>query len=223
MPISIGYSYYNTQEISYPEKISVYWSHMTLFIDSSINSSTSSIRAFSIFNILSDFFNYPVALIIFLVIDIKMAKMLKKTLREREKIISSEKIKRENDQTINRAFQMAILNALVIFLLKLPIFISSILEFYFKEVFSRRYGYFSLDTALYNSKDSFSFTSFYFDMKGYYVLASFSNLLYTTSTSLTLLFYFKFDKNFQTTFDRSILKKKVYVKPTKINSVNATV
>lgn len=122
---SFGYFSDDFSDLSYPERFSMF---------SIINIKQTEVRVYMGFDCFVDLVNYILFMVVFLVLDIKMVKELKKTLKEREKLDNSERKKRENEQAINRAILLAILNLIWYVFLKSPILVNSILEFIVHEI-----------------------------------------------------------------------------------------
>lgn len=165
-------------------------------------------RAFLIVNSLCDLINYLIFSAIHLFMDIKIFKELKKTINEKaERTEQSEKQKRKNEQTIKRAMTMVILNLTSNLLLKFPLLLNAFIEFYVEEI--QRETVDQNDNYIY-SKNFIFYYCYYYKSCDWFDL--FSNLLFYVSISLSFLFFFKFDKNFESSFRRSVLKEDEYIK-----------
>lgn len=169
------------------------------------------IRVYSVFNCISDVANYPMFLVFNLIVDVKMVFRLKKTFAN--KLLNSisnsmsEKKKREMENSINRAILFVILNATITLALKVPVLVNSIMEFAFSEYLFTK----SKDEPLLELKMRKNGNILHYmaeDLNFFEFFDSFSNLLYLISLALTFVFYFKFDKNFNSSFQLLFFKRK---------------
>jgi hypothetical protein len=154
--------------------------------------------AFIVLNCISDILNYPVFLIICLVLDIVTSVELRKTLSQ--KISTSKQIEEEKEEAIFKSTLLAILNALCNFLLKLPMTVNSIFEIYI-----------SLNYKITNySKEFFNKHFFYFliDLNGGDLFENLANFLYFFSLSLNFVFYYNFDRMFRFYFRKWFFNEK---------------
>jgi hypothetical protein len=154
---------------------------------------------FLVINILSDIFNYPVFLVICLVLDIVTCVELRKTLSK--KVITSKKVEEEKQEAIFKSTLLIFLNALVNLLLKLPMCINSILEI----VVSLKY--FRADYGL-NFEVYDYFLYFLIDLNGLELFESVCNFLYFVSLALNFVFYYNFDLMFRFYFRKWYFKEK---------------
>lgn len=173
-----------------------------------------SVRIFLIFNILCDLVNYFVFLFVNLGLDICMVLELKKTFAEKAKKIElSEKQKRKHELAIKRAILMVVLNAILGLFLKFPLLLNNFFEFYANEIDVKIT---SSTTKHFDEKNSIYF--YYIHLKGGEMFEVFVNFLYFVNISLSFFFFYKFDKNFHSSFQRFILKEEVYVESEKTKS-----
>jgi hypothetical protein len=167
---------------------------------SSANSDTRpEIWAFNVINCLCDFLNYPLFLIIYLVLDIQTALELRKTLAQKMVSINAQ-AQKDKEDAIFKSNIMVILNALSNLFLKLPMTISSIFEFYV----SLNYLF-----TIFSSEFSDNyFLYFMVDINGAAFFENVANFLYFLSISLNLLFYYNFDRIFKFYFKIRFFKEK---------------
>lgn len=170
--------------------------------------------AYFILNSLSDFLNYVIFVVVCFVVDVCMVVQLKRTLEEKNTIISSvskntENKRKENEEIIKKAIRMVVLNTAIAIVLKVPSSFLPVLnlsaDFYFRS-FDERY------------KNSPGFGQFYsrFIYGGFYpAIEDLSTLLYCVSLSIQVFIYLIFDKKFKGGFDNFkivVLKKNVVTK-----------
>ena len=158
------------------------------------------------FNSISDLVNYLVFVVICMIIDICMVVQLRRTLEEKAK--KSESInqkqnqnnkKAEFEEAVNKAIKMVVLNSAIGIFFKLPVCFIPLLN-----VFAQ--NFYKTGNNLY-----FSFTLFYsmlFDSDFYVLIKDMSHFLFTLSLSIQLFIYNRFDKKFQTGFQR--LREKTF-------------
>lgn len=164
------------------------------------------VRLFSIFNVLCDLCNYAVFIVVNLILDSVMVVELKKTLKEKaEKCGETEKQKRKNEITIKRAILMVVLNAVFNLVLKFPLLLNTFFEFYSNEVDE------NLVTAQGKIKEKNFIYNYFVFRNGSEPFELAANLFYFISISFSIWFFYKFDRNFQVSFDRAILKEDLVV------------
>ena len=144
---------------------------------------------------------YIIFVIICAVIDICMVVQLRKVLEEKTKKSGSlnqkqnQTKKAENEEAVNKAIKMVVLNSVIGVLFKLPLsfipVINMAAEFYYKNL---------LYIYLYPSFHEFYLTLY--DSGFYTLIQDLSALLFTFSLSIQMFIYKHFDKKFQTGFDR---------------------
>ena len=201
-------------------KVNQFYSHLNFPMSTEM--SVISIMAYSsifddfyfTYNLISDLVNYLVFVVISIIIDICMVVQLRRTLDEKTKksesmntnLKQAEKKKTENEEVVNKAIKMVILNSAIGILFKLPVFFIPLLnmcaQFYNKpnkHNFSRWYN------------SSFNYFYFIFTESEFYSLVQdLSYLFFTFSLAIQLFIYNRFDKKFQTGFDR--FKDKLFLK-----------
>jgi hypothetical protein len=107
----------------------------------------------------------------------------------------------EYEEAVNKAIRMVVLNSAIGILFKLPVSIIPIInvvaEFYFKNILSLflHPGFHEFYLMMYNTGLNI-------------LIQDLSGLLYTFSLSIQMFIYKRFDKKFQTGFDR--LKEKAF-------------
>lgn len=162
---------------------------------------------FFIYNSIVDLVNYVVFVVICAIIDISMVVQLRRVLEDKSKKSESmnqklnEAKKAENDEVVNTAIKMVVLNSFIGIFFKLPLVFIPIINtyavFYYKDSY---YQYFHP-----------YFGEFYiliYDSGAYYFIQDVSYLLYNISLSIQVFIYNRFDKKFRTGFDR--LKDKAF-------------
>ncbi len=139
-----------------------------------------------------------------------MVVQLRQTLNEKSKKSalmtqnkSNQNKKAENEEAVNKAIKMVVLNSAIGILFKLPVCIIPLLnvcaQFYYKSFeFRSHHGSFSI------------FYSMLIDGGFYNLIQDMSHLLYTLSLSIQMFIYNRFDKKFRTGYDR--LKYKAILK-----------
>ena len=160
-----------------------------------------------IFNSISDLVNYLVFVVICIVIDICMVVQLRRTLEEKSVKSAlmnqnqNEKKKTENQEAVNKAIKMVVLNSAIGIFFKLPVFILSLInviaEFYFR---NGNYSYFHPH-----------FGDFYFMLLdgGFFTLIQdLSLFFFTLSLSIQMFIYNRLDKKFNSGYER--LKDQVF-------------
>jgi hypothetical protein len=152
-----------------------------------------------------DFVNYVLFVFVDLCVDVRVAVRLKRTLKEkREKFnLKDESKKKEDDEAVTRLVHMAILYALTHLMLKLPNAITSLHDFV-------------LISASISKWDP---SKFYFNVRGRYfdfsyfakyvcsatkicqVFGEYAQLFYLISLAFNILFFYHFDKKFNTAYN----------------------
>jgi hypothetical protein len=165
---------------------------------------------FMVFNCLCDLLNYPLFLVVNLILDINTAVELKKTLSKKivipnETKEKEEKRKKENEEAINRMIAMVVLNAMSNLFLKSFATVNSFFDLYNSLLF--RYDY-KLNFQQNHSTQS-RIVYFCQQLKGCDMLEEVSNLTYYVSLSLAILFYYNFDRIFKMNFRKLIDKDSV--------------
>lgn len=165
----------------------------------------------SIFNIICDVVNYPTFLVLDLVIDLYTAYLLKKTLTEKMKSVSSDEVREKKEKEIKNAIKrmraMIISTVIKNLFLRLPVSINSIFEIIITFIYDpQSSSYWGTLENFYNVKSGFVY--FCLGLNGCEMFEDLSDFFYFISLSLSLLFYNKFDLNFNECFSRSILKNK---------------
>ena len=175
---------------------------MSTEMDITIINSNSFNDAYFIINFICDLFNYVVFVIICVIIDICMVVQLRRTLEEKAKKMDesmnqkqSETKKAENDDVVNKAIKMVVLNSAIAIFFKLPAsfipLLNVVAEFYYKNEFYK-----------FNHPDFGEFYTMLQDTALYYLIQDISYFLYTLSLSIQIFIYNGFDKKFHTAFDR---------------------
>ena len=162
---------------------------------------------FFIYNSISDLINYLVFVVICAIIDVSMVVQLRRVLVEKTNKSESmnqklnEAKKAENDEVLNTAIKMVVLNSLIGIFFKLPLVFIPIINtyavFYYKDSY---YQYFHPYFG--------EFFILLYDSGAYYLIQDVSYLLYNISLSIQVFIYNRFDKKFRTAFGR--LKDKVF-------------
>ena len=161
-----------------------------------------------VFNSIIDMVNYFVFVVICVVIDICMVVQLRRTLEEKSiksalmnQNLNNESKKAENEEAVNKAIKMVILNSSIGIFFKLPVFFIPLLniwaQFHFKD-----FNYFKIHT---------SFGRFYLillDSGFYFLIQDMSNFFFTFSLSIQMFIYKRFDKKFNLGYER--LKDQVF-------------
>ena len=125
-----------------------------------------------------------------------MVVQLRQTLNEKTKKCESmmnqkqkEIKKSENEEAVNKAIQMVVLNTAIGIFFKLPVSFIPILN-----VFADMYYYFGYDKT---HPDFAYFYRFLIHTQFYNLIEDMSNLLFTLSLSIQVFIYYRFDKEFQ--------------------------
>ena len=117
--------------------------------------------------------------------------------------------KAENENIVNKAIKMVVLNSVIGIFFKLPAsfipLLNVVAEFYYKD---KTYKIFHPDFG--------EFYSLLHDTELYWVIQDISYFLYTVSLSIQIFIYIRFDKKFQTAFERI---KKQHSNESKINLI----
>ena len=157
------------------------------------------------FNLISDLLNYFMFVVICIIIDICMVVQLRRILEE--KLIKSvlmnqkqnESKKAENDEAVNRAIKMVVLNSTIAIFFKLPVCFIPLLnvyaQFYFQNVVYK----------LHHPQFG-EFYSMLFDTQFYALVQDMSHFFFTLSLSLQLFVYKHFDRKFRTGYEKLRLK-----------------
>jgi hypothetical protein len=153
-------------------------------------------------------------------LEINTALLLKKTLDEKMKNISSEEVRKkkekEKKEANERMRRMIVFSVLSNLLLRLPVAINSMFEIAITFIYDYRSSYYySAKGENYNVKNNFVF--FCLGLNGCEMFDNISNFLYFVSVSFTLIFYNNYDLNFKLCFIRSILRKKTLITNQKSN------
>ena len=217
------YVNFDHPEADYPmrEKIST-----SIFID--VNQKDTFFDVIFLFSSLSDLLNHLVFLCIILLLDIFMVVQLRRTLAEKlAKFLSMnpnsksvEKRKEENEDSVNKATRMVIINSLMGILLKLPLMflpiINIIAQFYYSNKRMVTFGNkFESNKTFYAFFDrKFGYFFYFFQLSDFPDLAdSLSELLYSLSLALGFFIYFNFDKKINGGSNRIFAKITQSTKP----------
>ena len=153
-------------------------------------------KAYYILSSLSSFVNYFLFVVICAIIDICMVVQLRRTLNEKAEKSESmmnkkqnEIKKAENEEAVNKAIKMVVLNTVIGIFFKLPVSFIPILNFF----------------AEFNSHPLL-LISFLFVSGFYNFIQDVSNLLFILSLSIQIFIYHRFDKKFREGYQR--LKEK---------------
>ena len=171
--------------------------------------------AFFVVNSISDLTNYVLFVLICFIVDIYMVVELRKVMSEKMKKIkklyanSKSKIdstKKENDDAINKAIRMVVINTAIGLLFKMPVSFIPVInvyaEFYYKD-FNRRY-----------TRPAFArFYLYLFDNGFYSQIIDLADFLFILSISIQPLIYKRFDKKIQTAFDLLLKTKETAQQP----------
>ena len=107
----------------------------------------------------------------------------------------NESKKAENEEAVNKAIKMVVLNSAIGIFFKLPVCIMPLInvyaEFYFKNPLYK-----------YNHPHFGEFYSMLFDTEFYSLIQDVSSFFFSLSLSIQLFIYKRFDKKFRTGFDR---------------------
>ena len=165
--------------------------------------SNNFIDAYYIINSISSFVNYFLFVVICAIIDICMVVQLRRTLNEKTKKSESmmnqkqnEAIKIENEEAVNKAIKMVVLNTAIGIFFKFPVFFiplyNVIVDFYHKKFVNYQI-----------SHPGFAdFYRFLKDSEFYNLIEDVSNFLFTISLFIQLFIYNRFDKKFRTGYER---------------------
>lgn len=156
-------------------------------------------------NILYDFINYCVIVLINLIVDLAMLKSVRDVMREKEAKMSGqieatrEKVKKENDDSFELLTKFVALNSATNIALKIPSCVTSLNDF--RLMFSFDFGYYKTEII---STNPFVFP---YTMDYICVLArvcklfgSFGHFLLLVSLSMNFFFLKSFDRNFKQAF-----------------------
>ena len=167
---------------------------------------SNPIPAFFIVDFISDMLNHFVLLLVNLAIDIGMIVKLKQTLKERlenfkaySTIAQQEKKKTENENVMDNAVSMVILNTFLNFLLKLPTSSYSFIYLYYG--IYRHYNLYAVNGGRHRSFERFMkricIDAYFCDM-----LLELADFLYLICISIQLFFYKHYDKKFNSASKR---------------------
>lgn len=190
--------------LDYPEKILWF---------SSGRSPGDSIHNFSgylyfVSSIICDLLKYPVFITIVLILDLKTAKRLEKTILE--KAITGtpeiqEKKRKENENAIVRSKKMVKVNAILNFMLKLPVASNSIIQM----IYNFLYFNIKLKFEYYNDrKEKNLFVYVCYELYGCQVFEYVSNFLFLVSLCACVFYFYKFDRLFMESYQRVFFRKK---------------
>ena len=170
-------------------------------MDISIGDSNRFNDFYFTFNSISEIVNYLVFVIICIIIDICMVVQLRRTLNEKsiKSVLINQNInknkKAENEEAVKKAIKMVVLNSSIGIIFKIPVCFIPLLnmcaQFYYKA------GNYQLIHP--------SFSIFYLILinSGFYVMIQdMSYYLFTMSLSIQMFIYKRFDKKFQTGYER---------------------
>ena len=154
-----------------------------------------------IFNSISELINYVVFVVVCVIIDICMVVQLRQVLEEKTKKSESmmdqkqsETKKAENEEAVNKAIKMVVLNTAIGILFKLPVslipLLNVIADFCRQKINDYKFTYF------------FNIYIFLIDSEFYNFIEDMSNFLFTLSMSIQLFIYHRFDKKFRTGYER---------------------
>ena len=199
---SLSWIKYFKYEVNYSDADSGYPMYILSYI---ITYSTTSFNEFFvIYNLISDIINYAIFVLICFIIDICMVVQLRRTLAEQEKKRQSiflfpfpmkQNINIENEDPVNKAIKMVVLNSLIGIFFKLPVCISPLINLYAKFYYKSK----SYRTIQFNFNDFFT----YIMDSGFFTLFdAVSQLLFALSLSIQMFIYKRFDKKFRTGYDR---------------------
>ena len=168
------------------------------------------IEVYYVYNSISDFINYFLFVVISAIIDICMVVQLRRVLEE--KTIKSASInqkqnetkKAENEEVVNKAIKMVVINTSIGIFFKLPALFIPIINVYADFYFSP--NYFSVSNKPYFDY----FYSFLKESEFLSLIQDISTFLFTLALSIQMFIYNRFDKKFQTGYQR--LKDKAFTK-----------
>ena len=153
------------------------------------------------FNSISDLVNYFMFVVICIIIDICMVVQLRRTLEEKANKSESlnqkqnESKKAENEEAVNKAIKMVLLNSAIGIFFKLPVCFIPLLnvyaQFYFQNIVYKL-----------NHPQFAEFYSMLFDSQFYVLVQDMSRFFYTMSLSSHLFIYKHFDKKFRTGYEK---------------------
>ena len=162
---------------------------------------------FFIYNFISDLINNLLFVVTCIVIDICMVVQLRRTLEERMKKSESmnqkqkETKKAENEEAVNKAIKMVVLNSFIGICFKAPIVIIPFLNMFGR--FYRKENY-----RKYTNPKFFELYSFLIYSGYYFLIQNIFYILYAFSLSIQMFIYNRFDKKFRMGYDR--LKEKLF-------------
>ena len=213
--ISVSFSWIK----GFKYEVNYYYPHLNFPISNEIYifevdpaSNTLFNKFYFIFNLISDLLNYLAFVVLSTIIDICMVVQLRRTLEERLKKSESlnpkqkEAKKAETEEAVNKAIKMVVINSLIGICFKTPIVIIPLSNlcaiFFFKEALSYRL----------TNPGFYAFYSLLIDSGSYSLIQDIFYLLYTLSLSIQMFIYNRFDKKFQTGFERLKEKTFAYIK-----------
>ena len=174
---------------------------MSTEMDISLVDSNTFNDAYFIINFISDLFNYVLFVVTCVIIDICMVVQLRRVLGEKTKKIESmnqkqnDTKKAENENVVNKAIKMIVLNITIGIFFKLPAsfipLLNVVADYYYKD-----------KSNIYNQPGFGEFYSMLQDTELISVIQDISYFLYTLSLSIQIFIYYGFDKKFQTGFER---------------------
>jgi hypothetical protein len=164
----------------------------------------------SIFTIISDVVNYLIFFVCNFALEIYTAVLLKKTLDEKMKNISSDeevrqKKEKEKKSANQRMRRMVVYTVISNLLFRLPVAINSMFEIAITFIYQPGTATFFSFSYNYNVKNNFVY--FCLGLNGCEIFEDISNFLYFISLSVSLIFYYNFDLNFNECFSKTILRK----------------
>ena len=165
--------------------------------------------AYYIMNSISDIINYVIFVLICIFIDIYMVHELRIVMADKlqkiERLYAGhskakvESVKKENDEAINKAIRMVIINTAIGLLFKMPISFIPILNVY------AAFYYKSVETRYIHPAFGRFYSSLFFN--GFYSqISDFADFMFIFSISIQSLIYKHFDRKFQTAFNRTFHK-----------------
>ena len=166
------------------------------------------IDVYYVYNSISDSINYLLFVVICAIIDICMVVQLRWVLEE--KTIKSallnqkqdETKKAENEEVVNKAIKMVVINTAIGIFFKLPALFIPIINVYAE-------FYYTANNDYYNKPFQYIY-HFLKETEFLNLIQDISNLLFTLSLSIQMFIYNRFDRKIQTGYQR--LKEKAFNK-----------
>ena len=160
------------------------------------------LKFYYVFYSISELLNYFVFVIICVIIDICMVVQLKRTLDE--KVKKSESLnqkqnqakKAEFEEVVNKAIKMVVLNSLIGICFKIPVAFIPLINACGRDRLHQE-GMKEIRDPIF-----FQFLVLLYESGAYSLIQDVSYLLYTLSLSIQMFIYKRFDKKFQTGFER---------------------